>query len=137
MNRHDLFRYRNDMNYLKNKSEDIEAEREKLYHTTPVYEEKYGGSFGDRLSDGVIRLIEKEEYYSKEMKELAHRLHEVEKAVGEMKTTLYRNILYLKYLSPYPWTIHEIWEQDKLGKHYSDEKYVSDLHRRALDEFDE
>ena len=136
MNRHDLFKYRNDMNYLKNKSEDIEAEREKLYRTTPAYEEKFGGSYGDRLSDGVIRLIEKETYYSQEMKERARKLKEVEKAVDGMKTSLYRNILYLKYISPYPWTIREIWEQDKLGKHYSDEKYVSDLHRRALEEFD-
>lgn len=136
MNRYDLFRYRNDRIYLINKSNDIEAEREKLYNTTPRYEEKYGGSYGDKLSDGVIRFIEKQEYYSKEMRELAKKLKEIEEAVEKMPTSLYRNVLYLKYISPENWTIRRIWEEDKLGRHYSDEKYVSDIHRNALNEFD-
>lgn len=136
MNRKDLFRYKNDRIYLMNKARDIEAEREKLYRTTPNYEENYGGGFRDKLGDGVIRLIEKEEYYSKEMKELARKLKEIEEAVAGMKTSLYRNILYLKYISPEDYSIRRIWQEDKLGKHYSDEKYVSNIHRCALDEFD-
>lgn len=137
MTRYDLFRYRNDKIYLMNKSRDIEAEREKLYHTTPSYEEKFGkGEMKDRLADGVINFIEKQDYYSEEMRELAKKLKEIEYKVEHMKTTIHRNILYLKYISPEPWTIRRIWEEDKLGKHYSDEKYVSNIHRNALDEFD-
>ena len=74
MNRHDLFKYRDKKKLLTNMANDIEAEREKLYKTTPLYEERYGGSFRDKIADGVIELIEKEEYYKEDMKEMAKEL---------------------------------------------------------------
>lgn len=137
MDRYDLFKYKNDKIYLTNKFNEIEAEREKLYKTTPTYEENYGGSYRDKIGDGIIKLIEKQEYYDKEIKEMAKRLREVERAVRGMRTSLYRNILDLLFISSEHHTIHEIWEEDLLGRHYTDEKYVSLIKKKALDEFDE
>lgn len=137
MNRHDLFKYRNDKIYLINKSNEIEAEYEKLYKTTPTYEESYGGSYRDKIGDGVIRLIEKKNYYDEETKEMAKRLRDIERAVSGMRTSLYRNILDLLFIRNDYHTIHEIWEKDLLGRHYTDDKYVALIKKKALDEFDE
>ena len=136
MTRYDLFSYKKTRNYLINRSNDIEAEREKLYHTTPSYEEKFGNGKQDRLAEDIIAFIEKQDYYSEELKTYAKKLKEIETKVYSIENVLYKNILYLKYLSPEDWTLRRIWEEDKLGSHYSDEKYVSDIHRKALEEFE-
>lgn len=136
MNRHDLFKYRDKKKLLTNMANDIEAEREKLYKTTPLYEERYGGTFRDKIADGVIELIEKEEYYKEDMKEMAKELRLVEMTWKNMRREDYKNILYLRHMSPEYHSIHDIWEKGLLSRSYNDEKYVSKLYREALDAFD-
>lgn len=135
MNRYDLYRYKNETAYINKRIEDIEELKARLEKITPSYTENGGKGYSDKIGNGVSKLIDKQ----RETKELIiARLEEREKikdAVCSMDNDKYqKTILYNIYISEKPQTITDLCIV--LPRNYG-YKYVSKLHRKALQEFDE
>lgn len=135
MNRYDLYRFKNETAYINKQWEDIERMKARLEKITPSYKEGGGTGFSDKIGNGVAELIDKQgEIIEKLILRFSQR-EQIKDAVDQMKNDKHqKTILYNMYISEYPLTLAEIC--DLLPRNY-DYKYVSKLHRKALQEFDE
>lgn len=136
MNRYQLFEYRNETAYINQQLEDIETRKNRLEKITPAYKDNYGGNFsGDKIGDGVAELIDLEQEILTKIHDKLIFRKKIQEAVDNMPNSKFqRTILYSLYISENPITLVEIC--GRLPKTY-DYKYVSKLHQKALDEFDE
>lgn len=135
MNRYDLFAYKNETAYINKQIEDIEIIKARLEKITPSYQENYGGGYSDKIGDGVAKLIDKQKEIREKLLERLKTRDSIREAVSKMPNEKHqRTILYSLYVSEKPITLIELCVI--LPRNY-DYKYLSKLHMRALDEFDE
>lgn len=134
MNRQDLIDYRNNLNYLNEKFNDIIARREKLYKITPTYMDSAGASspIQDKFVEELAKIIDEEVNYLKNVKESLDKLRKIEEALDKIKNTTYRNILYDLYISEKRYNLTQV--ANRINKEY---KYTCVLHGEALSEFDD
>lgn len=136
MNRYDLFQYKKETAYINKRIDDIEALRARLEKITPSYEENSGGSYSsDKIGNGVARLLDKQNETKKLIIERLEEREKIKDAVCKMGNDRYqRTILYNLYISENPQTITDLCIALPRNYNY---KYVSKLHTKALQEFDE
>lgn len=135
MNRYDLYRYKNETAYINKRIEDIEILRTKLEKITPSYEEGGGTGISDKIGMGVAKLIDKQKDLDQRILDRLNEREQIKDAVEEMENDRFqKTILYNLYISEKPQTLIDLCFV--LPRNY-DYKYVSKLHRKALQEFDE
>lgn len=133
MNRQDLMNYKNDLQYLNTKREDLIKRREALYKTTTNYGDTFGGKkeIQDKIAEKLAIIIDEEAKLVEETIVKLDKLKSVNKILDEMENKEYRNILYFMYISEEAKNLTEV--ANKIGKEY---KYTCRLHGKALNEFD-
>lgn len=133
MNRHDLIDYRNNLEYLDKKFNDIMVRRERLYKITPTYEESAHSSSAiqDKFAQELAKIIDEETDYLKEVKQKMLYLREVENTLNQLENKMYRNILYYLYISEKRYNLTQV--ANMIDREY---KHTCKLHGEALNEFD-
>lgn len=133
MTRQDLVNYRDNLNYLDQKFEDIMRRRERLFKITPSYEESShtNSAVQDKFAEKLAKIIDDEMKYFKAVENKLNKLKEIEKVLDSFQNTLYRNILYNLYISDKKYNLTQV--ANLIDKEYT---YVCKLHGEALNEFD-
>ena len=128
MNRQDLINYRDNLNYLDQKFEDIMRRRERLFKITPSYEESAhtNSAIQDKFAQELAKILDDEMGYFKAVEKKLNKLKEIEKVLDSLENTLYRNILYNLYISDKKYNLTQV--ANLIDKEYT---YVCRLHRRS------
>lgn len=133
MNRQDLFDYKNNKEWVKDRLEDVFARKELLNKLSSTYGDNPRGSSSiqDRIAEDLTELMDETIEYEKTLVKLKEKVIKIENIIDQIENSTYRNILYKMYISENPKNLTEI--SNDINKEY---KYTIKLHSYALNEFD-
>lgn len=131
MNRQDLYDYLNNKVWIEDRIAEIEARKETLNKLTSIYGDGPKGTspIQDKVAEGLVKLIDEATEYEQILEDMKTKQTNIVDTLSKMKNTLYRNILYKKYILGM--RIESISSQ--INKDF---KYTCTLHGYALNEFD-
>ncbi len=133
MNRQDLFDYKNNKIWVKDRIKDVTERKELLNKLTATYGDNARGSSSvqDKIADDLAVLMDQTVEYEKILLKLKEKVIKIENIIEQIENSTYRNILYKMYISETPENLTEI--SNDIDKEY---KHTCKLHGYALKEFD-
>ncbi len=133
MNRQDLFDYKNNKEWVKDRLEDVFTRKELLNKLSSTYGEnpKSSSNIQDKIAEDLAELMDETIEYEKTLIKLKDKVIKIENIIDQMENSTYRNILYKMYISEKPKNLTEI--SNDINKEYV---YTTRLHGNALNEFD-
>lgn len=127
-----LIDYLNNKKFINARLEELERRREilnKLSATYSITTSKTAPEYNDSIAEKIVNLIEITENTVRILNDMQKDLIGIEEQLQKMQNTLYRNILYSKYI--------EGKELNEISVEIErDYKYTIKLHGYALNEFD-